>query len=120
MICFRAQVDHRRVLAELELRQPTGAVAQPLDLIAQPLGDQLAAGQLPIATIVGVLRCRPAVQRTQLTQRCGDQLPVARGVLSAGVGARLLVCLQLAPFSIRQRGLKRSRAGPGAPPTPQE
>ena len=45
MIGVRAQVDHRRVLAELELLKPAGAVAQPLDVIAQPLGDQLAAGR---------------------------------------------------------------------------
>jgi hypothetical protein len=53
MICFGAQVDHRRVLADLKLGQPGCAVAQPLDLIAQPLCDQLAPGQLVIATAVG-------------------------------------------------------------------
>ena len=62
MVCFRAQVDHRRVLAELKLGQPGCAVAQPLDLVAESLGDQLAAGQLVIAAAVGVLRCGPAVQ----------------------------------------------------------
>jgi hypothetical protein len=54
VIRFRAEVDHRRVLAELELRQPAGAVAQPLDLIDQPFGDQLAAGKLVIASAVGI------------------------------------------------------------------
>jgi hypothetical protein len=77
VICFGPEVDHRRVLAELKLRQPTGAVAQPLELIAQPLGDQLAAGQLLIPTVVAVLRCRPAVQRTQLTQRCIETIEVS-------------------------------------------
>ena len=69
MICFGAQVDHRRVLAELKLGQPVCAVVQPLDLVAEPLCDQLAPGELVIVTAVGVFRCRPAVQRAQLTQR---------------------------------------------------
>jgi hypothetical protein len=56
MIGVRAQVDHRRVLAELELLKPAGAVAQPLDLINEALGDQLAAGQFLIATALRVLR----------------------------------------------------------------
>ena len=51
-----------------KLLKPDGAVAQPLDLINEALGDQLAAGQLLIATAVRVLRRRPAVQRAQLPQ----------------------------------------------------
>ena len=76
VICFGAQVDHRRVLADLKLGQPGCAAAQPLDLIAQPLGDQLAPGRLVIATALGVLRCRPAVQRAQFTQRSIETVDV--------------------------------------------
>jgi hypothetical protein len=57
VIWFGAQVDHRRVLAELKLGQPAGPVAQPLDLIEQTLG------------VAGVLRRRPAVQGAQLAHR---------------------------------------------------
>ena len=45
--------DHRRVLTVVKLGQPAGAVAQPLDLVAESLGDQLAAGQLVIVAAVG-------------------------------------------------------------------
>ena len=44
-LCFVAQVDHRRA-PRSSSGQPACAVAQPLDLITEPLGDQLAAGQL--------------------------------------------------------------------------
>ena len=76
VVCFRAQVDHRRVLAEVKLGQPACAVAQPLDLITEPLGDQLAAGQLVIAVAVGVLRCGPAVQRAQFPQSSVETVEV--------------------------------------------
>ena len=68
MIGVRAQVDHRRVLADFELLKPAGAVAQPLDLIAQPIGDHLAAGEFLIATALRVLQRRPAIERAQLVQ----------------------------------------------------
>ena len=69
VVCFGAQVDDRRVLAELKLGQPGRAVAQPLDLITESLGDQLAPGELVVAAAVGVLWCGPTVQRAQLPQR---------------------------------------------------
>jgi hypothetical protein len=46
VVCFRAQVGVRRVLAEVKLDHPACAIAQPLDLVAQPLGDRLALRDL--------------------------------------------------------------------------
>ena len=71
-ICFGAQVDHRRVLAALELLKPGGAVAPPPDVINEALGDQLAAGEFLIATAGG--RAMPD-SRTRRRQ-CGIDLAV--------------------------------------------
>ena len=71
-----AQVRDRRVLAEVELGQPPGAVAQPLNFVAEPLGDQLPPGHLVITAAVGILWCGPAVQRAQLTKRSIETVEV--------------------------------------------
>lgn len=69
MVRVGAQVRDRRVGAEIELREPACAVAQPFDLLSESLGDKRAAGELLITAAVRVLWCGPAAQRAQLTDR---------------------------------------------------
>jgi hypothetical protein len=59
----------RRVGTEVDLGQPARAVAQPLDLVVQPLADQLASGELLVTAAVRILGRGPAVQRAQLAHR---------------------------------------------------
>lgn len=55
-----AQVDHGRVAVGLKLGQPGDAPAQPLHLIADPVGDGLLAVQLDVLVGVRVFQGRPA------------------------------------------------------------
>jgi len=73
MIGIRAQVDHRRGLDELAA-QASWRSRAAMDLINEALGDQLAAGQLLIATTLRVLRRRPALQRTRAAAALGRAL----------------------------------------------
>jgi hypothetical protein len=67
VIAVWAQVDRRRVFADVQVDQPAGALAEPADLVDQTVADQVAPVQFGVVIPAGVFRGGPA-RGPQLSQ----------------------------------------------------